>query len=130
MSTTTTNLDIGNVVYEDGAAEFEDVVITFGGAATLAAGCILARDSVSLKFVPFVKGGATNQNGIPKAVLTYALTASGAGDLSGRALMKGSVIRSRLVINADGNASNVDGAVIDQLRDYAITVRTVDQLNA
>lgn len=127
MPTTTTTIDIGNVVLE--AGEFEDGLVTFAGAATLLAGCILARDSVSLKFVPFVKGGSTNQNGVPKAVLTYALTAAGAGDVAARVMTSGRVNKNRLVINADGTAVNVDGAVVDQLRDYGLLTKPVDQLS-
>ena len=79
MSMTITNNDLGSVILKD--AQFRDGLITFAGAATLLEGTILAVDSVSLKFVPFVKGGATNENGIPKAILTYELTAAGAGEV-------------------------------------------------
>ena len=75
---TITNVDLGNVILKDG--EFRDDLLTFAGAGTVVEGTILARDSVSLKLVPFVKGGVTNENGIPKAVLTYDVTAAGAGD--------------------------------------------------
>lgn len=107
---------------------FEDELVTFGGAATLKAGTILARDSVSLKLVPFVKGGVTNENGTPKAVLLDDLTAAGAGDLPCRPIVSGRVRKGDLVINADGDASNVDGAVVDQLRDYSIVALATTQL--
>lgn len=106
----------------------EDELITFGGAGTLLAGTILARDSVSLKLVPFVKGGVTNENGIPKAVLLDELTATGAGDLPSRPIVGGRLRKGDLVINADGDASNVDAAVTDQLRDYSIIVLSTTQL--
>lgn len=122
-----TNIDQGNVLLSDG--KFNDELLTFAGAATVAAGTILARDSVSLKLVPYVKGGATNENGIPKAVVTYDVTAAGAGDVAVRALVDGEVRFERLVINADGDNSNVDKAVRDQLRDYGITVKNVEQLS-
>jgi len=101
---------------------FRPELLTFAGAATVLKGCILARDSVSLKLVPFVKGGSTNQNGIPKAVITYDVTATGAGDIPVNALVGGKVEGGKLIINADGNGSNIDAAVIDQLRDYGIDV--------
>ena len=126
---TKTTVDIGSVVCGDAESQFRDELITFAGAATFAAGCILARDSVSLKLVVFVKGGATNQNGIPKAVLTYPVTAAGAGDVPARVLIAGNVKKERLVINADGDSSNVDGAVIDQLRDYGINPIATQQLS-
>jgi hypothetical protein len=116
---TSTSIDLGSLVLEGEA--FDDDLITFAGAGTLLAGTILARDSVSLKFVKFVKGGSTNQNGIPKAVLTAPVTATGAGDVKAPVLIKGVVRKQRLVIDADANDSNIDGAVKDQLRAYGIT---------
>ena len=77
---TITNVDTGNVILESG--DFEDGALVFAGVATVLEGTILARDSVSLKFVPFVKGGATNENGIPKAVITYEVTSTGAGGVN------------------------------------------------
>ncbi len=124
---TITNIDVGNVIVESGS--FSDDLLTFAGAATIKAGTILARDSVSLKLVPFVKGGSTNENGIPKVVITYAVTAAGAGDIAVRALIAGVVNKSRLVIDADGDDTNVDAKVRDQLRDYDIDVVDVTELN-
>lgn len=121
------NNDLGNVILED--VRFEDGLLTFGGAGTVVAGTILARDSVSLLYVPFVKGGVVNENGIPKAVLTYDVTATGAGDVPMRALVNGRVRKERLIIDADGDGSNVDAAVLDQLRDYSITALSVKDLS-
>ncbi len=125
---TATNIDNGSVFIDCG--EFEDGLLTFAGAGTVVEGTILAVDSVSLKYVPFVKGGATNENGIPKAVLTYDVVAAGAGDEAIRAGIEGYVRIDKLVIAADGDSSNVDKAVQDQLRDYGITPRTVSELNS
>lgn len=122
-----TNCDIGSVELEGG--QFRDDTLTFAGADTLVAGTILARDSVSGKLVPYVKGGSSNENGIPKAVLTYEVTASGAGDVRVRVLVAGRVNKNRLVIHADGDDSNVDAEVLDQLRDYGITALDVAQLS-
>lgn len=124
---TITNNDLSNVILQD--AQFRDGAITFAGAGTLLEGTILAVDSVSLKFVPFVKGGVTNENGIPKAILTYPVTAAGAGDEQARVGVAGSYRKERLVIDADGDASNVDQAVIDQLRDYGLVPIDVQELN-
>ena len=127
MSMTATNIDNGSIFIEPG--QFEDGLLTFAGAATVVAGTILAVDSVSLKYVPFVKGGTTNENGIPKAVVTYDITATGAGDLPVRAGIEGDIRIDKLIIDADGDGSNVDKAVLDQLRDYGITPRSVSELN-
>lgn len=121
---TITNLDTGNVLLGEG--EFKDELLTFAGAATVVEGTILARDSVSLKMVPFVKGGVVNENGIPKSVLTYDVVAAGAGDESIRSLTKGNVRVPRLIIDADGDGSNIDAVVLDQLRNYAIISVDVD----
>lgn len=124
---TITNNELNNVVLNEG--KFDDGLLTFGGAGTVIEGTILAIDSSTLKFIPFVKGGATNDNGIPKAVLTYDVTAAGAGDESVRVLVGGDVRQDRLVIDADGDNSNVDAAVLSQLRDYAIIPIANEQLN-
>ena len=124
---TITNVDLGNVILQDG--QFRDDTLTFAGAGTVLAGAILARDSVSLKLVPFVKGGVTNENGIPKAVLTYDVTAAGAGDEQVRDMVSGSVRAGRLIINGDGDGSNVDATVLDQLREYSLISIDVQELN-
>lgn len=124
---TITNNDLGSVILEEG--KFNDDLLTFTGAATVLAGTILARDSGSLKLVPFVKGGVVNENGIPKAVITYDVTAAGAGDIAVRDMVSGSVRGPRLIIDADGDNSNVDNAVLDQLRDYSLITIDVQELN-
>ena len=124
---TITNVDIGNVILTD--AKFRDELLTFTGIATILEGTILARDSVSLKLVPFVKGGATNENGIPKMLITFEITSEGVGDLPIRAGASGSYRNERLVIDADGDASNIDDAVRDQLRDYGLVPIDVNELN-
>jgi hypothetical protein len=124
---TVTNVDIGNVILKDG--EFRDDFLTFANAGTVKEGTILARDSVSSKLVPYVKGGTTNENGIPKAVLTYDVTATGAGDVAIRDMVSGSVRAQRLIIDADGDGSNVDAVVLDELRDYSLVSIDVQELN-
>lgn len=124
---TITNIDNGTVIIQD--AQFRDELLTMAGADELLEGTILARDSVSLKLVLFVKGGVTNENGIPKAILTYPLSVAGAGDESIRAGVAGVYRLDKLVIDADGDASNVDNAVIDELRDYGLTPLDVSELN-
>tara|TARA_R110000764_G_scaffold92882_1_gene176393 strand:+ start:1331 stop:1732 length:402 start_codon:yes stop_codon:yes gene_type:complete len=124
---TITNVDLGSVILKDG--EFRDDLLTFAGAATVLEGTILARDSGTLKLVPFVKGGVTNENGVPKAVVTYDVVAAGAGDESIRDMVSGSVRAERLIIDADGDGSHVDAAVLDQLRDYSLISIDVQELN-
>lgn len=115
----------GIVVWEP---VFEDDTLTLAGADTLLAGTILARDSVSLNLVLYVKGGSTNENGIPKAVLLNEFVSTGAGDFPLRPVIGGRLRAGDLVIDADGDASNIDKAVLDQLRDFTITGLSTVQL--
>ena len=124
---TITNVDLGSVIFKD--AVLRDNNLTLAGAVTVKEGTILARDSSTLKLVLFVKGGSTNGNGIPKAILTYQVISTGAGDVPIRAMVSGEVRKGRLVIAADGDASNVDAVVLDQLRDYSLTSTDVQELN-
>lgn len=124
----TTNIDLGNVCLGDNV--FQDELLTVGGAVTVKAGTILARDSVSLKLVPFVIGGSTNQNGVPKAVLTYDAASGGAGDIKVRALVAGRVKKNRLIEDGDGNGSNLTAAHFDLLRAVGIFPEPTQQLGA
>lgn len=126
MSLTHTTIDNGPVMVRDG--EFKDDTLTFAGEATVKPGTILARDSSTLKLVPFVKGGSTNENGIPKAVITYSVSRGSAGDEGVRAMIRGVVNADRLIIHGDGDGENVDEAVLDALRNYGITPVDVAQL--
>lgn len=127
MPMTVINNDLGSVILESG--QFRDDLLTFAGAATVKAGTILARDSASLKLVPYVKGGVANGNGIPKAILTYDVTAAGAGDESIRDMVSGTVRAQKLIIDADGDNTNVDNTVLDELRDYTLISIDVQELN-
>jgi len=122
-----TNVDVGQIAIE--VSDFEHHVITFAGADVLAAGTILARHSTTGKFIIFVKGGATNENGIPRGVLTYDVTATGAGDVVADVLVRGTVNRDRLIIDADGDGSNVDNSVIDDLLQNGVLAKPVKQLS-
>lgn len=122
----TTNNDTGVVML--GNNKYQDGLVTFTGAATLKAGTILARNSTNGKFVPFVKGGTTNENGIPKAILTYDVTATAAGDKSARVAISGEFRKERLIIAADGTNANVDDVVRDALRAYGMVALNVNEL--
>lgn len=124
---TITSVDLNSPILEE--ADFRDDTLTFAGADTFAPGTILARDSVSLKLVLFVKGGVTNENGIPKAILTYEVSNTGAGDVPVRVGVAGKYRKEKLIIDADGSDVNIDAAVIDQLRNYGLVPINVDELN-
>jgi len=80
------------------------------------------------KMVPFAvdgKGGAQ----VPKAVATYAITATGAGDVASRVMVSGDVRKERLIIDADGDGSNITASMLDQLRAARILAISVTELN-
>lgn len=124
----TTNVDIGSFVLDRDEAEYADGLLTFAGADDFVPGTILARDSATGNYVLYVIGGVTNENGIPKAILAQEASADGAGDVAVRVLIKGTVARDRLVVDADGDASNLTDAILDELRDYTIVGHNVQQL--
>jgi len=117
---TVSSIDTGTAIL--GSARTATEVVTLAATTTYKDFTVLARDSSTLKLVPFVKGGVTNGNGVAKAILLKGLTTVGSGDYSVDVLIGGDVINGRLVIHADGNATNIDGAVRDALRDYGIHV--------
>lgn len=124
---TTTSVDTGSVALRD--EQYRDETLNLASGVTVLPGTILARDSVSLKLVLFVKGGSTNQNGTPKAVLGYQLIGA-TGDNAVRTIEKGEVNKRRLIIAADGTGANIDNAVLDQLRAFGITPVDVAQLSS
>lgn len=121
-----TKIDNGSVEHRDG--EFRDEVINFSGADTLLKGTILARHTGTLKLQKYVKGGSSNGNGVPVCVLTHEIVADASGDAALRVLVQGVVNKNRLVIDADGDASNVDATVLDLLSKTNITAIDVQQL--
>ena len=80
------------------------------------------------KMVPYAIAGAGGAQ-IPKAILTYDVTATGAGDESIRDMVSGVVRAEKLVIDADGDASNITDAILDQIRTYTLISLDVQELN-
>ena len=107
---------------------FKNETVTFADDGTMLEGTILARNTATLKLVEFVKGGTTNGNGIPTAVLTQELTAESAGDVPVKVMVSGQVRAGDLVIAADGDATNIDDTVLDELRDFGIIGLETTQL--
>ena len=80
------------------------------------------------KMVVFAIGG-TGGAQIPKAILTVEVVAAGAGDEPIRAMIAGEVRANKLIIDADGDGSNITDAILDQIRDFAIVSTAVTELN-
>ena len=87
---------------------------------TYPVGTLLARDTSTLKLVPFVKGGTTNGNGVINSVLSAELVASASQDYNVSVMIAGQVDKDLLIIDADGNASNVDAVIVDELAKMGI----------
>lgn len=101
---------------------FEDVLFTSAGAATYLDNTLVARDTSTLKIVPFVKGGTTDGNGVVYGILTKGFSASGAGDTATRVMLTGEISKIKTVIHADGDSSNIDGAVKMTAKDTGIVI--------
>lgn len=110
--------EVGGLTFTitDGSTDF-----VAGDTATLT----VAADGNLTLFATDGAGGAQ----FPKAVLTYEKTVTAGGDFPVRVLERGKVNFNRLVIDADGDNSNVTNAVMDQLRDYGIEVVKVQELS-
>ena len=121
-----TNNDLGSVVISDDV--YEDGLLTFSAAGTVSAGTLIARDTSTNNFVPFVTGGTTNGNGTVSAIVTRDVVATASGDVPFRPLMEGHVRFDKLIIAADADNSNIDGGVIDQLRARGILARMSEEL--
>lgn len=110
---TITTIDLGSPILEN--ARFRDGELTLAGADTMAVGTIIARDTSTLKYVIYAKGGTTDGNGVPRGILTEEIVSTEAEDVPIRPAIAGDFRKERLIIDADGDDSNIDGAVIDLL---------------
>jgi hypothetical protein len=125
---TITEIDQGGVVIGDSV--YSDETLVFAAEHTYLKGTIFARHDSNNKLIPFVPGGSSNGNGTPKVVLDYEVSRASAGDTPCRALVAGKVRQDKLVIDEDGDGSNITPAILDQLRDYGIVTQPVAQLAA
>jgi hypothetical protein len=71
------------------------------------------------KLVPFNPAGAGGAQR-PIGVLTYNVYRASAGDTKVRAMVSGTVNKRRLIIDADGNGTNITAAILDELRSAGI----------
>lgn len=145
-TTAVTNGGIFQLVDPNGAIVASDLIMTAGaGAATVfetagleftitdGAADFIVGDSFTLtvaadgKLVPYAIAGAGGVQ-IPLAVLLNELTSTGAGDIPDRPIIAGQVRRGDLVIDADGDGSNLTDAIVDQLRDVSIIALSTLQL--
>lgn len=114
-----------STVFEVAGLEF---TVTDGAADFIVGDFFTLTVAADGKLVPYAIAGAGGAQ-IPKAVLTYDVTTTGAGDVAIRDMVSGAVRAERLVIDADGDDSNITDAILDQLRDYALVSIDVQELN-
>lgn len=123
---TITNVDMGSVILS--YAEFQDDVLNFAGEATVVEGTILGRLEANDKLVPFNPAGDNGSQNIV-GVLTYDVSRGSAGDVPVRNMIAGTVRTERLIIDEDGDGSNIDKPILDALRSTGITPVSVTELN-
>lgn len=114
----TTELTVGGLTFTvtDGATDF-----IVGDKFSLT----VAADG---KMVPFATDGAGGAQ-IPLQIMGYEVVAAGAGNVPVRPGISGSYKLERLVIAADGDASNVTDAIVDQLRHFGLIPLNFTELN-
>jgi len=112
-------------VFEAGGLEF---TVTDGATDFIVGDTFTLTVAAGGKMVPYSLTGAGGAQ-VPSAILTYEVTAAGASDVAIRAGIAGSYRKGRLVIDADGDDSNVTAAVLDKLRSYGLVSIDVQELN-
>ncbi len=80
------------------------------------------------KLVPYSLTGVGGVQ-IPIAVIAYEVIATGSGNVAIRPIIAGEVRKDKLIIDADGDDSNVSSAVVDKLRDYGIIANDVTDIS-
>lgn len=99
----------------DGSTDF-----AAGDTATLT----VAADGTLVPFDPAGDGGEQ----APLTVLTYEVSRTGAGTVPVRVPVSGLLNATRLIIDADGDGSNITAAILDQLRSAGLPATDVQQL--
>lgn len=126
--TITTTADTDHLVFSELGLT---LTVTAGGGTTWDTADVITATAAAESGLPLVayvkttgKGGAQ----VPVAVMPYDLVATGSGTLAARPIVGGKVNADRLVIDADGDATNVDDAVLDMLKASGIQAIPVIQL--
>ena len=103
------------------------ITITDGATDFIVGDTFTLTVAASGDIVPFEKDGIGGAQ-VPMYILTQALTSTGAGDVPMRLLVAGRVRENDLVIDSDGDNSNVDTTVVNQLRDFTMIPESTQQL--
>lgn len=119
---TTTNIDLSEVCVDEPFTA--DETFTAGGAQTYAAGTLLGRITASGKMLA-CDDAAVDGSEVAVAVLQYEVVAAGAGDITIRPVLKGTVRQDLLSYD---NADPIVAATLDQLRTMGIIAINPEQL--
>ena len=114
-------------------ANYQDETLALAASApdrVVKAGTLMARTIATGKTAVYVKGGDPVVNGVAFAVLAADVCddAGAGGDFPCRPLVTGEVTASQLIIDADGDNSNIEAVEVDSLRDFSILVVQTTQL--
>lgn len=101
-----------------------------GGTSVWDTGDIITATVAAQTGTPLVPFAATGVNGAqtPVAVLVSPVSCTLGGSLAARVLVSGEVNKNRLIIDADGNGTNVNDVVMDALCSQGIIPTAVEQL--
>jgi len=107
------------------------LTVTAGGGTDWDTADVITLTAAAQTGTPLVALDLDGKNGAqdPMAVMTYAYTSTGSGNVPFRALVAGEVIFDRLLIDADGNNSNIDDVVLDQLKHVGIVATVATQVS-
>lgn len=125
---TVTNVDLAGLLIDVEQNQIQEVPFS-GASGNHAKGTILARNASTENCPVFLKGGTASVDGTPVAVLAADLEGHTGGVVKVRAILGGKVRKEKLIIAADGDDSNIDEPVKDQLRDYGILPISVTEQN-
>lgn len=123
---TITNNDLGSVALEVWGATDGVLRNAAGSEQTFAAGTILARHATDGKYYPYDPAETSEDIEVPKAVLTYGVTAAATSDTQVTVLTAGKVNQNRLVIHDE---TPITAAHLDALMNRPIIPVDVDQLS-
>lgn len=122
---TITNNDLGSVALEVWSALDVTLRNAAGTEQTFAAGTILARHATDGKYYPYDPAETSEDIEVPKAVLTYPVTAAATSDNAATVLVAGKVNQNRLVIHDE---TPITAAHLDALMNRPIIPVDVEQL--
>jgi len=121
-----------NIAIADGVAIVLNIAgfqftVTDGGTPFIAGDSFSLTVAANGNLVLFATDGVGGAQA-PKFILSQEYVSAAGGDFPIRPLISGEVRREDLIIDADGDGSNITDAIIDELRDFTMIASTATQL--